>query len=78
MLGSPNVLEVLLHCHTSPETHLRQETRAVKEALDYLLDLEMIQRYDRTFTTSEKGKFFIEHLLKVPFPVMHFTIPEKK
>lgn len=71
----PNNLEVLLHFHVSPSVHPRIDAMAVKEAITELREAGMIQPSDRSYTTTDKGKFYIEHLLAVPFPVRTFYIP---
>lgn len=73
---SPSNLELLLHCHVSPEQHPRLEAKAIKGGLEYLQGHGMIERYDRTWTTTEKGKFYIEYILSIPFPEQSFRIPE--
>lgn len=78
MIRTPSNLEVLLHCHVSPESHPRTDAPAVKDAIEYLLDEGMISLYDHTFTTTAKGQFYIAHLMKVPFPVTTYEIPEVK
>lgn len=74
-IGSPSSLEVLLHMHVSPSPHPRSDAMAVKHAISDLLEAGMIQRDDRHYTTTDKGKFYIEHLLSIPFPVRTFSIP---
>ena len=75
-IGSPSNLEVLLHMHVSPSPHPRSDAPAVVEAIAELLEAGMICRDDRHYTTTDKGKFYIEHLLSIPFPVRTFSIPD--
>lgn len=75
---TPSRLEVLLHCHVSPERHPRSDAPAVHEDIRVLKANGLIEPYDRTHRTTEKGEFYIKHLLSVPFPVTDFKIPESK
>lgn len=75
-ITNPNNLDVLLHYHVSPCAHPRADAPAVKEATGMLLHFGLLEKDDRHFRTTAKGKFYIEHLLKQPFPVETFTIPE--
>lgn len=80
MIGSPSNLELLIHCHVSPEKHPRGDAPAIQEGLRYLEIHGMIERYDRTFTTTPKGKFYLNHLMGIPFPetTVGFYIPEQQ
>lgn len=69
-------LEVLMHCHYSPTVHPRIEAPAVKEALRYLSIAGLIEQDDRAYTTTDKGKFYLSHILSIPFPIQEFRIPE--
>lgn len=73
MILNPSNLELLIHCHVTPEQHPRGDAPAIKEGIHYLLKEGMIERYDRSYTTTKKGQFYIEHLLSLPFPVEHTT-----
>lgn len=75
-ITNPNNLEVLLHCHVSSSPHPRWDAPAVKEAIKMLLHFGLIVQNDRHFDTTPKGAFYIQHLLKQPFPVETYTIPE--
>lgn len=77
-IQSPSNLELLLHCHVSPAEHPRMEAPAIQAGIRYLSAQGLIEPYDRTYQTTAKGKFFIEHLMKVPFPEVTFSIPEVK
>jgi hypothetical protein len=69
-------LEVLLHCHVSPTVHPRYHVQAVKDAISSLVAHDMIEQSDRHYSTTEKGKFYLEHLLSQPFPVVIYAIPK--
>lgn len=75
-ISTVNSLEVLLHCHVSNSPHPRAEAPAVKEAIRALSFEGMIEPFDRHHVTTDKGTFYIKHLLKQPFPVVAFSIPE--
>lgn len=71
-LSCPSDLEVLLHCHYSGEVHPRIDAPAVSEGLMRLLNASMIEpdtEHPRQFNTTGRGKWFIQHLLSIPFPV---------
>lgn len=74
-IQTPNNLEVLLHYHTTPQIHPRHDAPAVKSAVEMLLAEGLLQRDDRLYTTTDKGKFYLDHLLSRPFPVRTFSIP---
>ena len=78
MIKSPSNLELLLHCYTSPERHPRGDAPAIQEGLRYLQIFGMIEPYDRTYKTTEKGEFYIKHILEIPFPEAVFVIPSQK
>ena len=75
-IKTPSDLEILLHCHTSPCVHPRASAPAVIDGISRLVAYGLIERVDRHYGTTTKGKFYIEHLLKQPFPVEIYTIPE--
>lgn len=77
MIGTPSNLEVLLHCHYSPEIHPRIDAPAVKEGLDYLLRTSMIEFGSGRFIykTTAKGRAYIDYLMQVPFPEQHWFVP---
>ena len=75
-IQTPSDLELLLHCHVSPSVHPRASAPAIIYGTSRLVAAGMIERDDRHYTTTEKGKFYIAHLLKQPFPVITFAIPE--
>ena len=78
VISTPSNLELLLHCHVSPAEHPRMDAPVIGAGIKYLSEQGMIERYDRTWQTTAKGKFYIEHLLKTPFPETSFSIPERK
>lgn len=87
MLNAPITLDYLLHCHVSLIPHPYIHLPAWQDTRDYLVNKGMIEVKDKSqqfldyvFTTTDKGKFFIDHLMKIPFPVEQttFVIPEGK
>ena len=87
MLRTPLVLEVLMHCHVSPEPHLYMHREVYRAARDTLINNQLIavtkkhNDFDKyVFSTTERGKFFIEHLLNTPFPQVReqYYIPEEQ
>lgn len=77
-LMTPSRLEVLLHCYVNPCVHPRMDAPAVQEDIRVLKSHGLIRPYDRTFEVTEKGEFYVKHLLSIPFPETTFVIPEVK
>lgn len=75
-IQTPSDLELLIHCHVCAQVHPRADAPAIIDGISRLVAAGLIQREDRHYGTTDKGKFYIEHLLKQPFPVETFTIPE--
>lgn len=87
MIRTPLQLQFLLHCHCYPEPHEMIHVLAWQDARDFLINNEMIEIHTKATTLSEcvfittaKGKFYIDHLLSVPFPepVQGWAIPEQQ
>lgn len=83
MINSPVNLEILLHCYYSPEPPPRYNAPATKEGVLYLLNQDMIKitgyvaaESKDIYGTTEKGEFFIKHLMTVPFPISTWSIPD--
>ena len=74
---SPCALEVLIHCHTSPMIHPRSSAPSVIQSIQMLQEAGLIERDDRHYTSTAKGKFYLDHLLSIPFPERTFHIPER-
>jgi hypothetical protein len=70
MIGSISNLELLLHCHYSPDPHPRLHAPSIQEGIEHLLAHGMIDHttVSQVYKTTEKGKYYIEWLLHVPFP----------
>lgn len=77
-IHTPNNLEVLLHYHVTPTKHPRFEAPAVEEAIEELYQEGLIVNDGKSYRSTAKGKFYIEHLLRQPYPVTVFSIPEVK
>ena len=71
-LGAPNIVEILLHYHTSPEVHPRFHAIVVKEAIEYLEIHGLIERTptgkDGVYKTTRKGKAHVLQICNLPFP----------
>ena len=69
---TPNDIEVLLHCHVSPESHPRKDAPAVAQALKmlYANDLIMpdVKGGPGCFNTTERGQKHIQQLCELPWP----------
>ena len=71
-------LQVLLHIYSRPTNFPEVDSEASKDAHQRLLRNGMIQyqgRSDYNYRVTEKGEFFVKHLLEVPFPVPQWVIP---
>jgi hypothetical protein len=81
MIRTPSNLELLLHCHYSPEPHPRLRAPAIQEGLQHLLTHRMIERNHQqpgeVYTTTQKGYAYINFLMTVPFPEQHWIVPTK-
>lgn len=80
MIGSPSNLELLLHCHYSPEPHERFHAPAIIEGIAYLhrqCIIKPVTGKQNVYETTDKGKAFIEHLMTIPFPVQKWEIPQE-
>lgn len=68
-LETPNVIEVLLHCHVCPEPHPRWEAPAVQEALRFLAREGAIHSVEvRTYITTDLGAAWVKALCNVEKP----------
>lgn len=76
-IKTPSDLELLIHCHVSPSVHPRATAPAIVDGTTRLLNYGLIERVDRHYTTTPRGKFYLEHLLKQPFPVETYVIPSE-
>lgn len=76
---SPNNIEVLLHCHTSPRPHPRiNDAQAVMDAVDMFLKLGAIE-IDRdaedsnVYKTTPMGKAWVNALCNTPPPTLAYV-----
>lgn len=74
-IQTPNNLDVLMHCHVSPTPHPRAGAPAVEDALEFLYQEGLIECVGGNYNTTKKGRFYLEHLLRQPFPETVFCIP---
>ena len=71
---TPNGIEILLHCHTSPQAHPRANAPAVQEALRSLLVNGLIRSEDGGYySTTERGMAHVEQLCRLPWPVSEWV-----
>lgn len=75
---TPCQLEVLMHYYVSGHDHPRKEAPAVAEAITMFMQEGMLKFANDGvhITTTDKGSFWLEHLLSIPFPVKRFRIPK--
>jgi len=78
MIRTLNTLEVLIHCHYSPEVHPRIRAPAVQDALEHLVREGMIVADPNSlnvFQTTEKAAFYLSYIKDIPFPIQRWEIP---
>jgi hypothetical protein len=67
-IGTPNNIEVLIHCHVTPLPHPRRNAPAVANALRLLRDLGAIEATEDGETTTALGRAWVEALCRVQMP----------
>lgn len=74
---TPLHLKILLHCHTSGEDW-QYLSPVHREYRDDLAGLGLIEPCDapKNWTTSERGKVFVEGLLSHPLPIQKWVMPK--
>ena len=65
---TPNDIDVLLHYHVSPILHPSFNAPAVQEATHQFLLDGILESTGDSYTTSDRGKAWIEMILRVPYP----------
>jgi hypothetical protein len=79
MTITPLLIEILLHCHYSPEPHPRVHVSAIAEALAAFMREGMIEPREvrGCYQTTERGAAWVEMLCATPFPVQAWIDPRK-
>jgi hypothetical protein len=77
---TPNHIEVLLHYHVSVEEHPRPLAPAVQEAVQWFLDVGLLEpSIDKGFRspyhTTERARVLIDAWCSQPLPVQVWVIP---
>lgn len=79
---TPNEIDVLMHCYTSPMIHERFEAPAVQEAIGMLLALGAVEkdsnRGDDQYRTTNLGRAWVEAICNVPVPTAVFLDKDGK
>jgi hypothetical protein len=79
---SPSDLEVLIHCHAIAGIHPRADAPAVRDVLERFRSNDIIEECsgDRRgeFYTTERGKAWLEMILRTPMPVEAWIDPRTK
>lgn len=79
---TPFELSFLIHCHICFTAPYEPWSAAAEDAAEKFLKLNMITYGDsedeNVYKLTQKGVFFIEHLLNIPFPEVEFRIPERQ
>ena len=71
---TPNEIEILIHCHTSPCVHPRIDVLAVNHAIEMLIDMGLIIKINKQdcYTTTLRGKAHIQQICNLEFPKQVF------
>ena len=69
-LGTPNNIDILIHCHCCADEHPRSDAPAVIKGIQFLVDngLIMLREKGTTFVTTEKGASHLRQLCNLEFP----------
>lgn len=67
-IATPNNIEVLLHCHTTPVEHPRYGAPAVKEAFEMFKELGAIKKNGGYYVTTDLGRAWVESLCNTQIP----------
>ena len=70
---TPNDIEILIHYHVCPKVHPRDYAPAVKQSINKFLRDGIIKHDSQSqrghhYTTTEKGRAWLEMILKTPYP----------
>ncbi len=75
---TPSDLEILVHCHVSPDPHPRLHAPAVKDAIRQFLADGIIKRVSvDIYGSTERGEMWLEMILDTPMPVYQLVDPRK-
>jgi DNA-binding PadR family transcriptional regulator len=79
---SPSDLEVLIHCHAVAGVHPRFDAPAVRDAIYRFRSDGIIEEHSlpcrNEFYTTEKGKAWLEMILRTPMPTEAWIDPRTK
>lgn len=68
-MTTPNHIEVLIHCHVSPEPHPRLNAPAVQAALRDMADNGLIRHvHDGVYETTDLGCAHVRQLCRLDLP----------
>lgn len=68
-LQNPNTIEVLIHCHCSPEPHPRAHAPAVFDTIAALQEHKLIVPFGTDgWKTTPLGEAWVKALCRVPMP----------
>jgi hypothetical protein len=67
---TPGEIEILIHCHCTPEPHPRLHAPAVQATIQSFLANDLIQRAESFdgYVTTARGAAHIEQLCRTPWP----------
>jgi hypothetical protein len=79
---SPSDLEVLVHCHACVGVHPRIDAPAVRDAIERFRSADIIEECSHPrrgeFYTTDKGKAWLEIILRTPMPTKAWIDPRTK
>lgn len=79
---TPLHLEIVMHYHTRGDDMVNLDAPAVKDYVKDLLLTGMLEDTSReagtlqSYRTTERGKVWLDYLLKVPFPVPSWRVEQ--
>ena len=81
---TPNDIEVLLHCHTTPTKHPRLHAPAVSGSIIMLQNMDIISPVvvriegdQDQYRTTKKGEKLVEMICNTPFPTQIWADPRE-
>ena len=77
--STPLLIELMLHCYTSPNPRLRYDdaqwnNAPLRDAREWLISRDCIE--PDTHRATDRGKAWVEHICETPLPVKQWMRPE--
>ena len=75
MSFSPSDIEVMIHYHTDPNPHPREDAPAVKDAMKMFIQLGFLHWQEGQLRSTDLGAAWITMLCHTPLPLIAFVTP---